>query len=87
MSFEKTKKHLLTVKIVICIIINILRLRELHSRITSNKLINRLSILKDISKITYNIITLNLVSVLFSTIPLCMKIKKLFKKAKIDISE
>jgi hypothetical protein len=80
MLFEKTKKHILTLKIVLVIIINLLKLRELHTKITSNKFINKLSILKDISKLTYNILTLNIFSVLFGTIPLCMKLKKFLKK-------
>lgn len=80
MTFEYTKKHLLTIKIVTCIIINLLRLRELHTRITANKIINRLTIVKDISKITYNIITLNLISVVYTSVPLLMKLRKLFRR-------
>jgi hypothetical protein len=87
MVFENTKKHLLTLKIVTCIIINILRLKDLHTRISSIKIINKLSLIKDISKITYNVITLNLISVLYTSVPLCMKIRKLFKRNKKEEKE
>jgi hypothetical protein len=80
MSFEKTKKHILTIKVVTCIIINFLRLKDLYSKISSNKLIDNLSLIKDLSKITYNLLTFNLISVFYNTIPLLMRIKKIFKK-------
>ena len=80
MSFEKTKKHILTIKVITCIIINFLRLKDLYSKISSNKLIDNLSLIKDLSKITYNLLTFNLISVFYNTIPLLMRIKKIFKK-------
>jgi len=80
MSFEKTKKHILTIKVVTCIIINFLRLKDLYSKISSNKLIDNLSLIKDLSKITYNLLTFNLISVFYNTIPFLMRIKKIFKK-------
>jgi hypothetical protein len=67
MSFEKTKKHILTIKVVTCIIINFLRLKDLYSKISSNKLIDNLSLIKDLSKITYNLLTFNLISVFYNT--------------------
>lgn len=80
MSFEKTKKHILTIKVITCIIINFLRLKDLYSKISSNKLIDNLSLIKDLSKITYNLLTFNLISVFYNTIPLLMRFKKIFKK-------
>lgn len=79
MILDKSKKNLLVLKIVICIIINILKLKQLYSNKPS-KLIDKLSVIKDFSKITYNVITLNVVAVVMNTIPLCMKIKKTFRK-------
>ncbi len=78
--FEKTKKKLMTLKLVICIIINFLKLRELHTSVMSSNLINRLSLVKDLSKMTYDIITLNLVSIMCNTLPLYGRIKKMFRK-------
>ncbi len=78
--FEKTKKKLMTLKLVICIIINFLKLRELHTSVMSSNLINRLSLVKDLSKMTYDIITLNLVSIMCNTLPLYSRIKKMFRK-------
>lgn len=82
MILDKSKKNLLVLKIVICIIINILKLKQLYSnkQDKSSKLIDKLTVIKDFSKITYNVITLNVVAVLMNTIPLCMKIKKTFRK-------
>ena len=80
MSFEKTKKHILTIKVITCIIINFLRLKDLYSKISSNKLIDNLSLIKDLSKITYNLLTFNLISVFYNTIPLLIRFKKIFKK-------
>lgn len=82
MTFEKTKKHILTFKIVTCIIINFLRLKDLYSKISSNKLIENLAFIKDLSKITYNLLSFNLISVFYNTIPLLMKVKKIFGKPK-----
>ena len=80
MSFEKTKKHLMTVKIVTCIIINFMRLKELHTKIQSTNIINNLLLIKDLSKLTYNLITFNLISFFYTSIPLCMKLRRLFRK-------
>ena len=80
MSFEKTKKHILTIKVITCIIINFLRLKNIYSKISSNNIIENLSLIKDLSKITYNLLTFNIISVCYSSIPLFMKFKKMFGK-------
>jgi hypothetical protein len=80
MVLENTKKNIMRIKIIVCIIINILKLKELHSNITSTNLINKFVLIKELSKITYNMLTFNIISVVFSSIPLCMKLKKIFKK-------
>lgn len=73
---NNTKKHILTVQLVSCIIINVLKLRELHIKIMSSELINKLSLLKDLSMFSYDIITLNLFSMVCNSIPLYLKLKK-----------
>jgi hypothetical protein len=74
------KKNLLTVQLISCIIINILKLRELHIKIMSSNLINKLLIIKDISSMTYDILTLNIISVLCNGIPLYLKLKNVSDK-------
>jgi hypothetical protein len=81
MSFDKTKRNILTLKIVTCIIINFLRLKDLYSIVSSNKLIDNLSFIKDLTKITYNLLTFNLISVFYNTIPLLMKFRKIFNRS------
>jgi len=76
---EKSKKKILSLKIIICIIINLLKLKQVYSN-KPNKLIDKLSVIKDFSKIAYNAMSMNIVSVIINTIPLCMNIKKTFKK-------
>ncbi len=78
MIYEKTIKHVLTIKIIICIIINILRLKELHSKVTSIKLIDNLLFIKDLARLTYGVLTFNYMSIFYNSIPICLKIRKLF---------
>jgi hypothetical protein len=75
MIFDNTKKKILTVKLISCIIINILKLREIHSKISSSNLIDKFTLLKDLSKFSYDILTFNIVSLLCSFFPLYKRIK------------
>ena len=74
------KKNLLTVQFISCIIINILKLRELHIKIMSSDLINKLVIIKDISSITYDILTFNVISMICNGLPLYLKLKRVSNK-------
>lgn len=74
------KKNILTVQLISCIIINILKLRELHNKIMSSNLMNKLLIIKDISSITYDILTLNIISILCNGLPLYLKLKRVTDK-------
>lgn len=90
MTIESLKKNILTFKIVICIIINFLKLRNLHNSIMSSNLVNKLSLIKDLTKMSYDVITFNFVSVIFHGLPLYMKFKKLirkFKKVNVKVSD
>ena len=79
MSFEKAKRNILTVKIISCIIINFLRLKDLYSKLSfSNKIIDNLSLIKDLSKLTYSVLSFNFISICYGTIPVYMKLKKIF---------
>lgn len=79
MGFDNTKKQILAVKFISCIIINFLRLRELKTNIINSSLVDKLTLLKDLSKLTYDILTLNLMSLICSTIPIYFKFKKIIK--------
>jgi len=82
MSFEKTKKRIITIKIITCIIINFLKLKDLYSTIASTKLIDRLVLFKDLSKLTYNVLTFNFIAIFYNSVPILMKFRKLFKREK-----
>ena len=74
------KKNILTIQLISCIIINILKLRELHIKIMSSNLMNKLLIIKDISSMTYDILTLNIISILCNGLPLYLKLKRVTDK-------
>lgn len=80
MNFNNTKKQILAIRFISCIIINFLRLRELKTNIINSSLVDKLTLLKDLSKLTYDIITFNLISVICNTIPIYFKLKKFIKK-------
>jgi hypothetical protein len=80
MLFSKTKKNIMTVQLISCIIINFLKLRELHTKIMSSKLINKVTIIKDLSSLTYDILTFNIFSFITTAIPLYRKLKRYLKK-------
>lgn len=77
MSLDKIKKQVLAIKFISYIIINVIRLRELQTNILNSDLVNKLSLLKDLSKMTYDLLTFNLVSFIFNGVPLIFKFKKL----------
>jgi hypothetical protein len=80
MNFNNTKKQILAIRFISCIIINFLRLRELRTNIINSSLVDKLTLLKDLSKLTYDIITFNLISIICNTIPIYFKLKKFIKK-------
>lgn len=90
MPFETTKKKILAVKFISCIIINILRLRELQTNIMNSNLLDKVSLIKDLSRISYDIISFNITSILFNSYPLYVKLKKIIgniiKKRKLSLN-
>ena len=80
MAFDNTKKNILAVKFISCIIINFLRLRELKTNIINSSLVDKLTLLKDLSKLSYDLLTFNLVSLVCNTIPIFFKFKKMVGK-------
>jgi len=80
MSFDNTKKKILAIKFISCIIINFLRLRELKTNIINSSLVDKLTLLKDLSKLSYDILTVNLVSLVCNTLPIFFKFRKMIGK-------
>ena len=80
MAFDNTKKKILAVKFISCIIINFLRLRELKTNIINSSLVDKLTLLKDLSKLSYDLLTFNLMSLVCNTIPIFFKFKKMVGK-------
>ena len=80
MSFDNTKKKILAIKFISCIIINFLRLRELKTNIINSSLVHKLTLLKDLSKLSYDILTVNLVSLVCNTLPIFFKFRKMIGK-------
>jgi hypothetical protein len=85
-NLTNTKKNILAVQFISCIIINFLKIRDLYGKIKYSNLIDKVSIIKDISLFTYDILTLNLISLLCNTYPLYLKLRnipsKIFNKIK-----
>lgn len=74
------KKKILVIKLISNIIISILKVRELYKNILYTKLIDRFSIVKDITAFTYDVLTLNVISILCNGLPLLIRIKKFTKR-------
>lgn len=74
------KKKILVIKLISNIIISILKVRELYKNILYTKLIDKFSILKDVTTFTYDILTLNVISILCNGLPLLIRIKKFTKR-------
>lgn len=76
MAFEKSKKSLLVIKLVTCIIINFLKLRELYSSVKSSTLIGHIGFIKDISNFGFDLLSLNIISMIINIVPCYRKLKK-----------
>jgi len=72
-------KKLLVLNYISIIIINILKIRNLYNNLVSNNLLDTITLVKDISKFTFNLLNLNMVSIIYSTMSLYSSIKKNYK--------
>lgn len=79
MVLDSAKKYLTTTKLITYIIINILKLRELHMKLTSNSLLNKIIILKDIAKFGLDIMSFNILTVLLNSVSYYRKFRTGFK--------
>jgi hypothetical protein len=85
MILEKSKKSLITIKLISYIIINTIKLRELYTKLkkndSSNKILNKIIFVKDMTKFTLDILSFNLLSILGNSISYYSKLKKVVSYA------
>jgi hypothetical protein len=79
MVLDSAKKYLTTTKLITYIIINILKLREIHMRLTSSSLLNKIIILKDITKFGLDIMSFNILNILLNSVSYYRKFRSGFK--------
>ena len=83
--FEKlseAKKEILTFKLISSIIINFLRIREIYGKIKDKNLIETVVTIKGCSGVIYDILTLNVVSLMYKTIPIYNTVRKIYKNIR-----
>jgi len=78
MNFENSKKYLTTTKLITYIIINIIKLRELHMKLTTGTLLNKIIIIKDIAKFGLDIMSFNILTILLNSVGYYKKFRKGF---------
>lgn len=72
-------KKILLLNYISIIIINIIKIRDLYNNLVSKKLLDTALLVKDISKFTINILSFNIISMLYSSISLYGTLKKNYK--------
>jgi hypothetical protein len=76
MILDKSKKSLLIIKIISCIIVNFLKLKDMYFDEKSNNIIDNIKSIKTLTKYGYDILTLNISSMVFNFFPVYRKLKK-----------
>jgi hypothetical protein len=79
MVLDSAKKYLTTTKLITYIIINILKLREINMRLTSSSLLNKIIILKDITKFGLDIMSFNILTILLNSVSYYRKFRSGFR--------
>lgn len=79
MRLEFVKTYLTTTKLITYIIINILRLRELHMKLSSNSLLSKIMIIKDLSKFGLDLMSFNILTILLNSVSYYRKFRKGFE--------
>ena len=79
MSINETKKYILTTKLISYIIINTLKIRELYTNLVSSKLVDKITLIKDLAKFSDDLITLNLFGIILNSSLYYNKLQKLYK--------
>jgi len=77
-NLESAKKYFTTTKLITYIIINVLRLREIHNKLTSCSLLNKMIVIKDIAKFGLDIMSFNILTILLNSVGYYRKFRKGF---------
>jgi hypothetical protein len=75
MIIEETKKNILKIKLISSIILSFLKLRDIQFSRDSSNIINKIDPIKEASNIFYDILTLNVFSILLNFMQYYKKIK------------
>jgi hypothetical protein len=76
MVFEKTKKNILKIKLILSIILNFLKLRDLQFSKDSTNISDKLYSIENINNILYDILNFNIFSISLNSVDYYKKIKK-----------
>jgi hypothetical protein len=87
MKISHSKRSILSVHLIACIIINFLKLKELYSNIKSTKLIDKISYIKDFTNFSYDILNFNILSILLNIYPYYKKCKNMIKNFSVKSPE
>jgi hypothetical protein len=79
MLIDKAKKYILTTKLISYIILNIIKIRELYTKFKSKKLLDKITLIKDLSKLSFDLITFNLFGIILNSTNYYDKLVKLYK--------
>ena len=75
MIIEETKKSILKIKLILSIILSFLKLRDIQFSRDSINIINKIDPIKEASNLFYDILTLNVFSILLNSMKYYKKIK------------
>jgi len=79
MIFEETKKNILKIKLISSIILSFLKLKDLHYSNDSTNIIEKFGSIKNMSNLFYDILSLNVFSILINFVQYYRKIKNGYK--------
>ena len=77
--FRKMKENIIKIKLISIIILNILKLRDMQYKKDSTIMIDKLDNVKNFSKLFYDILSLNIYSLLLNSISNYKRIKECYK--------
>ena len=77
--FRKMKENIIKIKLISIIILNILKLRDMQYKKDSTIMIDKLDNVKNFSKLFYDVLSLNIYSLLLNSISNYKRIKSYYK--------
>lgn len=78
-KFRKMKENIIKIKLISIIILNILKLRDMQYKKDSTIMIDKLDNVKNFSKLFYDVLSLNIYSLLLNSISNYKRIKSYYK--------